>query len=72
MGVMLVPRTAKYKSISVSTDTYNQIVQMATKHHRNISQQLALVVSEEYDRQGLKPKPRMSAYSGGLSAVMED
>ena len=36
MGVMLVPATTKYKSISVSVETYKKIVQMSQKKRRNI------------------------------------
>ena len=73
MGVMLVPATTKYKSISVSVDTYKKIVQMSKKKRRNISQQLSLIVDDAYDKQGfIPPHEPIRSVSGGLSAVIED
>jgi hypothetical protein len=73
MGVMLVPKPSKYKSIGVGIDTYEKIVQIATKQRRNISQQLALLVDDEYEKQGLsRPVEPVRTYVGGLSAVIED
>ena len=72
MGVMLVPKPSKYKSIGVSTDTYEKIVQMAEKERRNISQQLSLLVDREYESLGMKRQANVRIHSGGLSAVIED
>jgi hypothetical protein len=74
MGVMLVPKPSKYKSIGVNVDTYEKIVQIANKERRNISQQLSLLVDEEYRSQGLKKitPPIARAMVGGISAVIED
>ena len=83
MGVMLVPATTKYKSISVSVDTYRKIVQMATKERRNISQQLSIIVDDAHDISGapseiasrFQPRKRGTKYDwspAGLSAVVED
>jgi len=80
MGVMLVPSSDKYKSISVSLDTYRKIVQMATKERRNISQQLAIIIDDAYDVSGepkaiaqrFQPRKRGTKYDlapAGLSAV---
>ena len=74
MGVMLVPKPSKYKSIGVNVDTYDKIVQIANKERRNISQQLSLLVDEEYRNQGLQKTtpPVARAMVGGISAVIED
>tara|TARA_B100000123_G_scaffold214522_1_gene163074 strand:+ start:5630 stop:5872 length:243 start_codon:yes stop_codon:yes gene_type:complete len=80
MGVMLVPSSDKYKSISVSVDTYRKIVQMATKERRNISQQLSIIVDDAHDISGapsaiaprFQPRNVTSAAPAGLSAVIED
>ena len=72
MGVMLVPKPSKYKSIGVGIDTYEKIVQIATKQRRNISQQLSLLVDREYESLGMKRQANVRIHSGGLSAVIED
>lgn len=73
MGVMLVPKPSKYKSIGVSTDTYEKIVQMAEKERRNISQQLSLLVDREYESYGMTRQPASArVITGGLSAIIED
>lgn len=70
-----MPKSSKYKSISVNVDTYNQIVTMAAKEKRNISQQLSMIVEkawlksgESVDSETYIPRPQRA----GLSAVMED
>mgnify|MGYP000885937521 CR=1 FL=1 len=66
---------AKYKSISVSKETYNKIVEMAHSSRRNISQQLSLIVDEAYSENGYDitvPSKPAQVYTGGLSAVIED
>ena len=83
MGVMLVPSSDKYKSISVSVDTYRKIVQIATKERRNISQQLSIIVDDAHmdlDRPNeiaprFQPRKRGTKDDlspAGLSAVIED
>jgi len=73
MGVMLVPKPSKYKSIGVNTDTYEKIVYMANKDRRNISQQLSLLVDREYESYRKKRKPTPARHvTGGLSALIED
>ena len=73
MGVMLVPKPSKYKSIGVNTDTYEKIVYMANKDRRNISQQLSLLVDREYESYSKKRKPTPArVVTGGLSALIED
>jgi hypothetical protein len=76
MGVMLVPKPSKYKSIGVGIDTYEKIVHLAHEERRNISQQLALLVDEEYRMRELRkadlPAKLRKKYVGGLSAVIED
>lgn len=67
-----MPKPSKYKSIGVSVDTYEKIVQMADKERRNISQQLSLLVDREYESYGMTPQPATRIVTGGLSAVIED
>ena len=71
---MLVPKPSKYKSIGVNVDTYEKIVQIANKERRNISQQLSLLVDEEYRSQCLQKTtpPVARAMVGGISEVIED
>jgi len=72
MGTILMPKPNKYKSIGVSVDTYNKIVEMASNSRRGISQQLSLFVDDEYDRQGYSdPRPPKVYAKGGISAVIE-
>jgi hypothetical protein len=73
MGVMLVPKPSKYKSIGVSVDTYNKIIKIADKERRNISQQLSLLVDREYESYGMTRQPTPARIvTGGLSAIIED
>jgi sorbitol-specific phosphotransferase system component IIBC len=72
MGTILMPNANKYKSIGVSVDTYNKIVEIASKERRNISQQLSLLVDAEYMDQGFKASKPAKVYAGGLSSVIED
>ena len=67
-----MPKPNKYKSIGVNVDTYNKIVEIAHKEHRNISQQLSLLVDAEYSGQGFSASRPKKVYSGGLSSVIED
>ena len=67
-----MPKPSKYKSIGVSTDTYEKIVYMADKERRNISQQLSLLVDREYETYGMTRQPVARKVTGGLSAVIED
>lgn len=55
MGIMIMPATSKYKSIGVSVDTYNKVKMIAKKERRNISQQLSILVDQEYLRQNMSP-----------------
>ncbi len=50
-----MPATSKYKSIGVSVDTYNKVKMIAKKERRNISQQLSILVDQEYLRQNMSP-----------------
>ncbi len=54
MGVMLMAKPSKYKSIGVNPDTYEKVVHMAHVERRNISTQLAILVDEAYDKMNLK------------------
>jgi hypothetical protein len=76
LGDILVADPAKYKSISVSKETYDKVVEMAQSARRNISQQLSLIVDDAYEDQGYSAPASNGAttrvYSGGLSAVIED
>ena len=67
-----MPNANKYKSIGVSVDTYNKIVEIASKERRNISQQLSLLVDAEYMEQGFKAAKPAKTYAGVLSSVIED
>lgn len=67
-----MPNANKYKSIGVSVDTYNKIVELASKERRNIMQQLSVIVDAEYGNQGFKASRPAKVYSGGLSSVIED
>jgi hypothetical protein len=79
MGVMVMTKPSKYKSIGVNTDTYEKVVHMAHVERRNISTQLAILVDEAYDKMNLKKsnrppyrtRKRATAVVGGLSAVMD-
>ena len=80
MGVMVMTKPSKYKSIGVNTDTYEKVVHMAHVERRNISTQLAILVDEAYDKMNLKKsnqppyrtRKKATAIVGGLSAVIED
>jgi len=72
MGVILVPTSVKYKSIGVKPDTYEKIVEIAKSQRRNILNQLALIVDDEYDRMGLNKKSSSVARFTGISSVIED
>jgi len=80
MGVMLMAKSPKYKSIGVNTDTYEKVVHMAHVERRNISTQLAILVDEAYDKMNLKKsnqppyrtRKRATAVVGGLSAVVDN
>jgi hypothetical protein len=76
LGDILVADPAKYKSISVSKETYDKVVEMAKTSRRNISQQLSLIVDDAYTETGFIAQPvrekTTRIYSGGLSAVIED
>ena len=79
MGVMVMTKPSKYKSIGVNTDTYEKVVHMAHVERRNISTQLAILVDEAYDKMNLKKsnqppyrtRKRATTVVGGLSAVMD-
>lgn len=63
---------SKYKSIGVSVETYEKIVEIAKVERRTILQQTAMLVDKEYSRMGLDMTPvSLSRYSG-LSSVIED
>jgi hypothetical protein len=72
MGVILVPKPSKYKSIGVSVDTYEKIVKIAESERRNILQQLALIVDNEYDRMGFNRKLSNVSRFSGITSVIEE
>ena len=39
-----MPNSTKYKSVAVHNDTYEKLVLLANSEHRNLSQQLRLLV----------------------------
>ena len=43
-------RKTKYKSVGVNDDTYEMIVELAKREKRNISQQLAMIVEQEFHK----------------------
>ena len=45
-----MPTISKYKSVSVSKDTYEKLLIMAEFEKRNLSQQLSLLIDIELDR----------------------
>ena len=74
-----MPKSPKYKSIGVNTDTYEKVVHMAHEERRNISTQLAILVDEAYEKKKLKKSDKPDRIRrknttnivGGLSAVMD-
>ena len=52
--------------------TYEKIVEIAKSQRRNILNQLALIVDDEYDRMGLNKKSSSVARFTGISSVIED
>ena len=62
-------RKTKYKSVGVSDETYEMIVNIARREKRTISQQLAMIVEEEDMKKGMNaPTP----YSGGITIALDD
>jgi hypothetical protein len=72
VGDILVPKPSKYKSIGVSVETYDKIVEIAQIERRNILQQLALIIDNEYARMGLDRPPTNVSRFSGISSVIED
>ena len=68
-------RKTKYKAVGVNDDTYEMIVELAKREKRNISQQLAMIVEQEFnktfEKELIRREPVGKMY-GGLSAVIED
>lgn len=62
-------RKTKYKSVGVSDETYEMIVEIAKREKRNISQQLAMIVEEEYIKKGMSVP---ATYSGGITIALDD
>ena len=62
-----MPATSKYKSIGVTLDTYNKVKKLCKKERRNISQQLSILVDQEYSRQNMAPTT-----GGGISVMIEE
>ena len=44
-----MPKTTKYKSVSISVETYEKLLLLATSEHRNLSQQFRLLVDRHLD-----------------------
>ena len=63
-------RKTKYKSVGVSDETYEMIVEIAKKEKRNISQQLAMIVEQEFNRT-FKEEISRNLY-GGIQGVLND
>jgi len=75
LGEIVMVRKTKYKSVGVNDDTYEMIVELAKREKRNISQQLAMIVEQEFnktfEKELIRREPVNNVY-GGLSAVIED
>ena len=44
-----MPDLTKYKSVSVHNDTYEKLVLLANTEHRNLSQQLRLLIDTQLE-----------------------
>ena len=44
-----MPKTTKYKSVSISVETYKKLLLLATSENRNLSQQFRLLVDRHLD-----------------------
>ena len=44
-----MPDLTKYKSVSVHNDTYEKLVLLANAEHRNLSQQLKLLIDTQLE-----------------------
>ena len=44
-----MPDLTKYKSVSVHNDTYEKLVLLANAEHRNLSQQLRLLIDTQLE-----------------------
>lgn len=63
-------RKTKYKSVGVNDDTYEMIVELAKREKRNISQQLAMIVEQEFHKT-FKEEISRNLY-GGISGALGD
>lgn len=63
-------RKTKYKSVGVSDETYHMIIEIAKKEKRNISQQLAMIVEQEFNKT-FKEEISHNLY-GGISSAFGD
>ena len=44
-----MPKTTKFKSVSISVETYEKLLLLATSEHRNLSQQFRLLVDRHLE-----------------------
>tara|TARA_Y100001938_G_scaffold144402_1_gene218898 strand:- start:651 stop:881 length:231 start_codon:yes stop_codon:yes gene_type:complete len=76
LGVILVSKSSYLKSVGVSTDTYEKIVEISRKERRSLKEQVGLIIDDAYEKQGFASKKFLENHpisaSGGLSAVIED
>jgi len=73
LGVILVSKSSYIKSVGVSTDTYEKIVEISRKERRSLKEQVGLIIDDAYKKQGFASSHQpIRSVSGGLSAVIED
>tara|TARA_R100000353_G_scaffold149990_1_gene108401 strand:- start:192 stop:398 length:207 start_codon:yes stop_codon:yes gene_type:complete len=66
-------KSSYLKSVGVSTDTYEKIVEISRKERRSLKEQVGLIIDDAYEKQGFASKNQpIRSVSGGLSAVIED
>jgi hypothetical protein len=75
MGEILMSKRTKYKSVGVSDNTYQMIIEIAKKEKRKISQQLAIIVEEQFNKsfqeELMQKEPANNIY-GGISSAFKD
>jgi hypothetical protein len=49
-GSIIMTDTARYKSVAVDINTHKKLVKLSTAEHRKVSQQIAKLVSDAYDK----------------------
>ena len=63
-------KSSYLKSVGVSTDTYEKIVEISKKERRSLKEQVGLIIDDAYNKHGFqKRNVSRKNFSGGLSAV---